>query len=134
MSDAPTVEAPAPQGNMGQPVQRYDARDKVLGLAKYAADFAAPRMAHAYLVTSPVSLGAVKRFDFDATRKVQGFVEVFTHENMSGEVGKASLFSSGGYASTTLRHFHPLQSPMPGKSSRSSSPTVSRPRGKLPWL
>jgi len=37
--------APAPVGNMGQPIPRYDARAKVTGRALYAADIALPDVA-----------------------------------------------------------------------------------------
>src|SRR3984957_4386529 len=40
--------APAPIGNMGQPIPRYDARAKVTGKALYAADMALPGVAYAY--------------------------------------------------------------------------------------
>ena len=40
--------APAPVGNMGQPIPRYDARAKVTGKALYAADMALPDVAYAY--------------------------------------------------------------------------------------
>ena len=44
--------APAPIGNMGQPIPRYDARAKVTGKAVYAADAALPDVAFACLLSS----------------------------------------------------------------------------------
>ena len=40
--------APAPVGNMGQPIPRYDARAKVTGKALYAADMALPDVAYVF--------------------------------------------------------------------------------------
>ena len=49
--------APAPIGNMGQPIPRYDARAKVTGKAVYAADAALPDVAFACLRLEPDSEG-----------------------------------------------------------------------------
>ena len=103
----PTVEAPAPLANMGQPVPRYDARDKVMGQAKYGSDFGVARPAFAYLVTSAISLGTIKSFDLESARKVPGVLDILTHENMAGQVKKTAFFASGGYMGSSIR---PLES------------------------
>ena len=102
-SSAPTKEAPAPLANMGQPVERYDARDKVMGRARYGSDFAVQRPAYAYLVTSAISLGTIRGINLAEARKVPGVLEIFTHENMRGLVKKSDLFSSGGYVGSSPR-------------------------------
>ena len=50
---------------IGAPVTRQDARLKVTGAAKYAAEFALPNMAYAVLVTSPVGRGTITNLDVD---------------------------------------------------------------------
>ena len=57
--------APAPVGNMGQPIPRYDARAKVTGAALYAADMALPDVAYAYLLSSRIAKGRIKSFDLE---------------------------------------------------------------------
>ena len=100
---APTTEAPAPLANMGQPVERYDARQKVMGQARYGSDFPLQRPAFACLVTSAIALGRIKSFDLGAARHLPGVLEILTHENMSGTVAKADFFASGGYVASTQR-------------------------------
>ena len=102
-SFAPTREAPTPAGNFGAPVERYDARDKVTGRAKYAADVGVRTPAYAWLVTSDIALGTIEKFDLTAAKAVPGVIDVLTHENMSGKIKKTGLFSSGGYASSSQR-------------------------------
>jgi xanthine dehydrogenase YagR molybdenum-binding subunit len=45
------------------PVLRVDGREKVTGTAKYAAEFAAPGMAHAVLVQSSIASGRILELD-----------------------------------------------------------------------
>lgn len=98
--------APEPKANMGQPVPRYEGIAKVTGQAEYASDMPLANSAYAYLVTSGIAKGTVDAFDLDDARKVRGIVEIFTHEN-SERLQEAKLFSSGGYAGTTIQ---PLKS------------------------
>ena len=44
---------------VGPPLTRIDGPAKVTGRARYAADFDAPRMAHAELVTSTIAKGRI---------------------------------------------------------------------------
>ena len=64
--------APAPIGNMGQPIPRYDARAKVTGKALYAADMALPDVAYAYLLSSRIAKGRIRSFDLKAARALPG--------------------------------------------------------------
>ena len=59
-----SVAAPEPKRNMGQPVPRVDARLKVTGQARFAADFPIGNLAHGVLATVPaveVTLHAHRR-------------------------------------------------------------------------
>jgi xanthine dehydrogenase YagR molybdenum-binding subunit len=56
MSDA----APEPKANQGQPLPRIDARLKVTGEARYAADIPLANLAYGVLVTSEIARGEVR--------------------------------------------------------------------------
>ena len=89
-----------------QPHTRTDAREKVTGEARYAADFAQAGTVYAHLVTSPVALGTVNGFDLEAARAVPGVLHILTHENMPS-LGDIPFFMQGGQAQAS---FKPLRS------------------------
>ena len=101
-----SIAAPEPKANMGQPIARYDGVAKVTGKAQYASDVPLNRPAFAYLVTSSIAKGRIDSFDLAAASKVRGVIDIVTHENAE-KLKEAKLFSSGGYASTTIQ---PLKS------------------------
>jgi xanthine dehydrogenase YagR molybdenum-binding subunit len=101
-----SIAAPEPKANMGQPVPRYDAVAKVTGRARYASDVSLVNPAYAYLVTSSIAKGRIDGFDLAEAKKVSGVIDIVTHENAE-RLKDAKLFSSGGYASTTVQ---PLKS------------------------
>jgi xanthine dehydrogenase YagR molybdenum-binding subunit len=101
-----TIAAPEPKANMGQPIPRYDAVAKVTGKAQYAADVPLVNPVYAFLVTSSIARGRVDGFDFTDAKKVRGVVSIVTHENAE-KLKDVSLFSNGGYISTTTQ---PLKS------------------------
>ena len=70
-----------PRGAVGQPIDRVDGRAKVTGQATYAADVAVAHVAHAVIVTSPVSRGRITSMDVAAARRAPGVLAVLTHEN-----------------------------------------------------
>lgn len=71
--------------HVGQPVSRVDARAKVTGTARYAAEFTPPDLAHGYLVMSAIARGRITRLDASAARALPGVIEVFSHENRPRE-------------------------------------------------
>jgi xanthine dehydrogenase YagR molybdenum-binding subunit len=103
-----TVAAPAPKANMGEPAPRLDARLKVTGEARYAADVPLANPAYAFLVLSPIAKGRVAAFDLSEARAVPGVLEILTHENTANDVKPTKFFGEGGRASTSIR---PLSSP-----------------------
>ncbi|AMN39108.1 xanthine dehydrogenase family protein molybdopterin-binding subunit [Rhodoplanes sp. Z2-YC6860] len=98
--------APAPLANMGEPVPRVDARQKVTGEARYASDFPAGNMAYAYLVTSSIALGSITRMNLEEARGVPGVLEIFTHEN-TGELKPLKYSAGGGGPSTSMQDLGP---------------------------
>src|SRR5438552_1013707 len=103
-----TVAVPEPKANMGQGAPRLDARLKVTGEARYAADFPLSNPAYAFLVLSPIAKGRVEGFDLSEARAVPGVLEILTHENTANDVRPAKFFGEGGRAATSIR---PLSSP-----------------------
>ena len=67
--------------HVGKPVSRYDGSDKVTGRARYAADFAAPDMVHAVVVSADIAVGRVIELDTAAAERLDGVLGVFSHLN-----------------------------------------------------
>jgi xanthine dehydrogenase YagR molybdenum-binding subunit len=53
----------------------------VTGAARYAAEFAAPDMAHAAIVQSTIAKGRIAPIDSAAAERLPGVLAVITHEN-----------------------------------------------------
>ena len=66
---------------IGTATSRVDGRAKVTGAAKYAAEFNAPGLAHASVVTSTIAKGRIARIDASEALAVEGVIDVLTHEN-----------------------------------------------------
>ncbi|MDQ2747017.1 MAG: xanthine dehydrogenase family protein molybdopterin-binding subunit [Acidobacteriota bacterium] len=66
---------------IGKPIDRLDARLKVTGAAKYAAEFNQKNMAYAFPVRSTVGNGTITSFDVSAAEKAGGVLKIITHEN-----------------------------------------------------
>jgi xanthine dehydrogenase YagR molybdenum-binding subunit len=67
--------------HVGSPRSRIDGPAKVTGQATYAAEFAAPELAHGYIVGSSLAKGAITHIDVTAAEAVVGVLRIFTHEN-----------------------------------------------------
>jgi xanthine dehydrogenase YagR molybdenum-binding subunit len=66
---------------IGTATSRVDGRAKVTGAAKYAAEFNVPGLAHASVVGSTIAKGRITRIDTGAAMRVNGVIDVLTHEN-----------------------------------------------------
>src|SRR5215831_12215092 len=97
----PIAAAPEPKANMGQPVPRVDAREKVTGAARYPADEPVHNAAYAYLVTSAAAKGRVVAVDLAAARAVPGVLDIITHEN-AYEIKALKIFNEGGSGSSSI--------------------------------
>lgn len=93
-----SVAAPEPGRNMGQPAPRVDARLKVTGEARYAADFPAANLAHGVLVTSSIARGSIASLDLDEAKAVAGVIEILTHDNVGSAI-KPLPFGNGSATS-----------------------------------
>jgi xanthine dehydrogenase YagR molybdenum-binding subunit len=65
----------------GTATSRIDGRDKVTGVARYAAEFGAPDLAHGSVVTSSIAKGRIKQIDTARAMDVEGVLAVLTHQN-----------------------------------------------------
>jgi len=66
---------------LGKPTSRIDGHAKVTGLAKYAAEYNVPGLAHGFVVSSAIAKGRIKRIHTADALSVDGVLEVFTHEH-----------------------------------------------------
>ena len=66
---------------LGKPTSRVEGRAKVTGIAKYAAEYNVPDVAHGVVVTSAIAKGRIKRIDAGDALAVAGVLDVFTHEH-----------------------------------------------------
>ncbi|MGW0563879.1 xanthine dehydrogenase family protein molybdopterin-binding subunit [Streptomyces sp. NPDC003016] len=70
-----------PPSPLGTPAVRREARDKVTGAARYAAEHTPPGCAHAWPVPATVARGRVTAVHADAVLALPGVLAVLTHEN-----------------------------------------------------
>ncbi len=97
---------PRPRENQGKPHARIDARLKVTGEARYAADIALSNLAHAALVTSDIARGEVKSIFLEKARAYPGVLDVISY----GDIGdlRKPRFSNSSYTSLGPLHQHTI--------------------------
>lgn len=66
---------------IGMPIDRVDGRAKVMGAAKYAAEFAADDLAYGFIVSSAIAKGKIVDIDTGRALAAPGVIEVMTHRN-----------------------------------------------------
>jgi xanthine dehydrogenase YagR molybdenum-binding subunit len=66
---------------IGAATSRIDGHAKVTGAAKYAAEYVAAGLAYGSAVTSTIAKGRIARIDPSDALRVQGVIDVLTHEN-----------------------------------------------------
>ncbi|GGG48991.1 xanthine dehydrogenase family protein molybdopterin-binding subunit [Hymenobacter glacieicola] len=74
-------EQPKPKKQIGAPMNRVDARQKVTGAATYSAEYQLPNMTYAVLVGSTVTKGRLTGIDTKAAERAPGVLAVITHLN-----------------------------------------------------
>lgn len=89
---------------------RVDARDKVRGATRYAADVAGPELLHAVPVPAGLARGRLTAIDTSKARALPGVRAVLTHEN-APRLGDGGFLMAGGYG---FQSVYPLQSPEVG--------------------
>ena len=81
---------------IGKPVPRHDARDKVLGLARYAEDFSLPGMLFAKVMRSQYASAKIESIDTSIAEKLPGVKAVLT----ARDVPKNETVAQFGRSST----------------------------------
>jgi xanthine dehydrogenase YagR molybdenum-binding subunit len=82
VKQAPSVGTDAPLPAPKQLQERYDGRAKVMGQAKYAAEFKPPtEPAYAYIVQSTIASGRIASIDQSVTERASGVLAVMTPFN-----------------------------------------------------
>jgi xanthine dehydrogenase YagR molybdenum-binding subunit len=66
---------------IGKPIDRIDARLKVTGAARYAAEFHVPGVVHAVLVQSTIAAGSITGFDLKEAQGMPGVLAIVTPDN-----------------------------------------------------
>jgi xanthine dehydrogenase YagR molybdenum-binding subunit len=95
----------------GKPLDRVDGRLKVMGGARYTAEWDLPGLTYGALVTSAIARGTVRALDVQEAQRAPGVLAVLTYLNaprlqpMPDKVGQ-SLFRGEGGITETLQ---PLQ-------------------------
>jgi xanthine dehydrogenase YagR molybdenum-binding subunit len=95
-------------GLIGAAIPRIEGRAKVTGRAVYAADEAVANPAFAFLVTSTIARGHIRRFALEQARAVPGVLDILTYENVGGEADPPPPHGAGGETTTmqTARIWH----------------------------
>ncbi len=68
-------------GVIGLPIDRRDGRAKVMGAARYSAEFHQPNMAYAVLVQSTISAGTITAIDAAEAAAMPGVLAIVTPDN-----------------------------------------------------
>ncbi|HEY4040759.1 MAG TPA: xanthine dehydrogenase family protein molybdopterin-binding subunit [Rhodopila sp.] len=68
-------------GMIGKPIDRIDARLKVTGAARYAAEFHVPNAVHAVLVQSTIAAGSISGFELKEAEGMPGVLAIITPDN-----------------------------------------------------
>ncbi len=78
--------------HIGTPTSRVDGRAKVTGAAKYAGEFNVDGLAYGAVVASTVAKGQIRRIDVSDALRVEGVLDIVTHENRPHMAAKASAY------------------------------------------
>jgi xanthine dehydrogenase YagR molybdenum-binding subunit len=97
-----SAAAPLPRDNQGAPLPRIDARLKVTGEARYAADIAVANLAYAVLVTSDIARGSVTALHLESARRYPGVLGIVSYEDAAALDKPA--FGMGSYTSLGPLH------------------------------
>ncbi|WP_210519143.1 xanthine dehydrogenase family protein molybdopterin-binding subunit [Hymenobacter terricola] len=100
--------SPTPS-SVGQPMNRVDGRDKVMGRAKYSAEYPLPGLTYGVLKTSDIAKGKIQNIDTSAAAKAPGVLAIYTHLNLP-KLAKTPNDADGKKAIGAPMGFLPLTS------------------------
>jgi len=90
---------------IGRPLDRTDGRLKATGAARYAAEFAVPRVCHGVMVQSTIASGRIARIEAADAEAMPGVMLVLTHRNAPAlpQGGRAAINPPSGRAMSLLQ-------------------------------
>jgi xanthine dehydrogenase YagR molybdenum-binding subunit len=88
---------------IGADVPRVDGRQKVTGEARYASDHEVANPAYAFLATSAIARGRVRKIHDADARSVPGVLEIYTHRNVGREVKPGKTALDKGYMGSSVQ-------------------------------
>ncbi|HEX8656429.1 MAG TPA: xanthine dehydrogenase family protein molybdopterin-binding subunit [Hymenobacter sp.] len=100
--------SPTP-GVVGKPLNRVDGRDKVMGRARYSAEYPLPGLTYGVLKTSDIAKGRIQSIDTSAAAKEPGVLAIYTHLNLP-KLAKTPNDADGKKAIGAPMGFLPLTS------------------------
>lgn len=119
---------------IGKPMNRVDGRLKVMGGARYAAEFPLKNLVHAVVVQSTIARGSIKSIDTRAAIASPGVLGVITHLNAPKlPQAQAGAVGSGGGSSGDAKvpsHKQPTQSSSTGNNGGDSGESGGDPFAK----
>ncbi len=74
------------------PTSRIDGHAKVTGAAKYAGEFNTQGLVYGAVVESTIAKGRIARIDTSAALRVEGVLNVFTHDHRPRMAGKSQAY------------------------------------------
>ena len=93
--------------HIGNPTSRVDGPAKVTGAAKYAAEFNVAGLVYGAVICSTIAKGRIKRIDVRDALRVEGVLDVLTHENRP-RMASGSAAYTDDVAPETGAPFRPL--------------------------
>ncbi|MBO3269086.1 xanthine dehydrogenase family protein molybdopterin-binding subunit [Hymenobacter defluvii] len=71
-----------PVNAVGKPMDRVDGRAKVMGAARYSAEYPVNGLVHGVLKTSDIAKGKITNIDTSAAAKEPGVISILTYQNI----------------------------------------------------
>lgn len=88
---SPPSKVDVERRQIGRPLERIDARGKVMGSTRYAGDFTMPNVLHAKVVRSKVASATLHRLDVSKARALRGVACVLTAADISDRMAATDI-------------------------------------------
>jgi CO/xanthine dehydrogenase Mo-binding subunit len=88
---SPPSKVDVERRQIGRPLERIDARGKVMGSTRYAGDFTMPNVLHAKVVRSTVASATLRRLDVSKARALRGVACVLTAADISDRMAATDI-------------------------------------------
>jgi xanthine dehydrogenase YagR molybdenum-binding subunit len=81
MSEPPASSAPATKPMIGSALPRVDGRRKVMGAARYAAEYPIQNLVHAVFLGAHIARGSITAIDTAKAEQAEGVIGILTFKN-----------------------------------------------------